>query len=260
MLERQVGELPLHRKQCLIPPSREHELRAVERHRILGKGPRVAAVEVARELVQHDHQCEQRIGLLAPALALAQRGARVQGEEAAADLLVEGGVLAKPRFARLAVSGRSRLAEPECEDFAGRVFGGRSHWRKAGSACEFRFRSTPLRGLCRRVPGAWNLGRPPRACRKVALSFPALERHAAGKESATFLHLRPTTVPRPCPFVHSPVIDHRGNTHNVSGLNYASCATCRLTRRKWQDHPRPSPVAGRKAWEGIDPLSGRMSF
>jgi hypothetical protein len=84
---------------------------------VLREGERRAAMDVARELVEHDDERQQRLGGGAPRLELARRRRGVRGAEALADERIELLVLAEPLGARRAA--RLEGPEPEVEDLYG---------------------------------------------------------------------------------------------------------------------------------------------
>src|SRR5207253_11089997 len=108
------------------------------RVRVLRERSRVAAMEVARELVEPQHEREHRLGRGAPGLELSPRRLPVQLAEATAHLVVERGIFLEPLGARLPPAFLA--AEPEVEDFLRR--------RQGHATCAQRYTSTET---CTRV-------------------------------------------------------------------------------------------------------------
>jgi hypothetical protein len=115
VLERHVEEQSLDRCELAVVPAREAVERQASRLLIRLVGPRIAAMDVAAELVEHDDERDAAACALGPVGELSGFGGGERGSEALADLGVETRVLAPPQCVRAGVVGR----KPEFQDGVG---------------------------------------------------------------------------------------------------------------------------------------------
>ena len=125
VFERQIDEDFFDGQERPVPAFADGRHGQLQRLRIAGECPGVAAKEVARELVEHDQQRAQALRFVRPRSQSAGQRSLDDGQETRADLRIETLILAKPLATGLAVTGFAGAAEPEGQDF----------------------------GRCRRVPG-----------------------------------------------------------------------------------------------------------
>jgi len=116
VLERQIDEQFLDSGQVLVPPIGERRFGQSACLRVAGEGLGFAAKEVARKLVEKDQQGEQALPVVSPGRQFAGQRRIHCRQEAAADLVVEPGILAEPGAAGLAVFRLALKAEPEGEN------------------------------------------------------------------------------------------------------------------------------------------------
>ena len=112
LLPRWRGAAPIERA---IQSTGEGEFRGGECAFVAGKGLGGITVDVARELVEHDHPGERAVGIDAPVAEASRECLRHHGAEAFADGRIEGRVLAEPLGPRAAMRRRARRTEPEIE-------------------------------------------------------------------------------------------------------------------------------------------------
>ena len=112
VLERQVEEAAQSHLRPLIKAGRQGLTRQAQRQRIGGEGVAGPAKDVARKLIQQDHQGQGSLRRLHPAVELAPGGGEVRLSKPLAEIGVEGGVLGEPLVG-------SRLF-PEGDDVGGR--------------------------------------------------------------------------------------------------------------------------------------------
>src|SRR5262245_56016313 len=115
VLEGQVGEHSLHREQVAVPALVDQMLRRLERERVSRKCRRRAAMDMARELVEHEDARQVCARRLQPFAMPAIQHFLVQLLVALRDQGVEGRVLLEPALLCFAVIGA--VAEPEAQYF-----------------------------------------------------------------------------------------------------------------------------------------------
>src|SRR5471030_2650632 len=94
------------------------QLRRGQRLGIACKRPAAAAKQVARKLIEHQDQGEQRVGCRLPTLHLSVSSLSVQIEKARANRVVEFIRFPEPRLARFSELGRTDGPEPKIEYLA----------------------------------------------------------------------------------------------------------------------------------------------
>ena len=102
-----INELAKTRKVIAVEMQGHGLARRCQRKRIGGKGARQAAENVARKLVQQDHERQATLRTLLPGLERASAGLLIERQEAPANVRIERGVLLEP--------GLAVAAEPELE-------------------------------------------------------------------------------------------------------------------------------------------------
>src|SRR5690348_15826371 len=93
MRQRQIEELALCGREARIPAPIYRKTGKVPRQRIPGESLGLAAMDVARELVEQDHRREERLGVVAPSGRAAAQHQVAQGAETLPDILVDCRVL-----------------------------------------------------------------------------------------------------------------------------------------------------------------------
>ena len=116
MLEGQVEKAELDRLPARCVARSERVTGEVARHRIGGKGARLAPEHVAGKLVEQQDQRQTAAPVGAPARELPGCRALVIGQEVPAQRFVELGTALEPHLAPLAKGGPARRAEPEAVD------------------------------------------------------------------------------------------------------------------------------------------------
>ncbi len=111
--ERQIEKRLLLHRHHVVCPHHDGRLREAEGQGIGGESARRVAVDVARELIEHDHLRQPSPGRDAPCEEFASNGGFVQIAKSVADQRVERGRFLPP----LRWIG---LAEPEIQDAVGR--------------------------------------------------------------------------------------------------------------------------------------------
>ncbi len=96
VLERQVEEAAQSHLRPLIKAGRQGLTRQAQRQRIGGEGVAGPAKDVARKLIQQDHQGQGALRRMHPAVELAPGGGEVRRFKTLAEIGVEGGVLGEP--------------------------------------------------------------------------------------------------------------------------------------------------------------------
>src|SRR4051812_24492954 len=96
MLEREVDEAALERREREILLPANPRARRIEGARVAGEGARGVAEGVARELVEQEDARERALGSRGPCVELAAQRALDERAEARGDLRIERRVLAPP--------------------------------------------------------------------------------------------------------------------------------------------------------------------
>jgi hypothetical protein len=96
MFERQVEEEAAVERGASIEAALDRGVGGGARPGVAGKGAQRAAMDVARELVEQQHERQRTVDGAHPIVEIADAGRRHVGAEAVADLLVEARVLFEP--------------------------------------------------------------------------------------------------------------------------------------------------------------------
>ena len=112
MLQRHVDEVPQRRLDLQVESPAQGQAGDPASLAVRGEGVGAVPEDVAGDLVEQENQGQGRLGFLRPVVVMAPGGGEVDGLEAQAQGVVEGGVLAEP-------SARAGVA-PVADDVLGK--------------------------------------------------------------------------------------------------------------------------------------------